>query len=227
MALASGHTILAPLGRALAAAHEVQLAEDLTQLQGLCERMDSEGFLPLTGDERTTASPRRLLQYMPLINDLVTRAVNSAGCDNKGLTTTQTPRGYGRYFRFTSKNVQLCVAVDFRKWQSLGSTPLWLWLWPPIGTLPMVRDVLGPLEHDTPALLFVDPDEPRQLCVPLFAPLGEEREAVLESLFKQLLEPLRLLALLPAIQSGVPVVATATTEELAGGLADERDILAA
>ena len=63
--------------------------------------------------------------------------------------------------------------------------------------------------------------------MPLYAPLGEEREAVLESLFKQVLEPLALLAPLTVVQSGLPTAVQTPTNELVSGLADEPDIPAA
>jgi hypothetical protein len=65
-----------------------------------------------------------------------------------------------------------------------------------------MREVLGPLEHENPTRLFVDPDSSLWVYVPLFPPIGQDREMVLESLLKQLLEPLKLVGLVPEVPSG-------------------------
>lgn len=203
LALTDWPLVLALLARALAAAQEVQLAEDLAQLRGLCERMDSESFLPLRGEELAAASPRRLLQLGPLVDDLVVRAQQN-GCDTHGLRPAATAGGYGRYMRLTRNDVGLYVSVDFRKWAHLASTPLWLRITGPGWKAnPMVRDVLQPLEQSAPTRLFADPDDSTLLSVPLFPPLGVERDRVIADLVDQLVEVLHLLDTLPAPQAKV------------------------
>jgi len=205
LALADWPMLLALLARTLAAAQEVQLAEDLAQLRGLCARMDSEGFLPLRGEELTTASPRRVLQLGPLVDNLVLLA-QGHGCDTHGLRPAATAGGFGRYMRLTRNDVGLYVSVDYRKWAELASTPLWLRItgpgWKPS---PLLRDVLHPLEQSTPSRLFTDPDDPTQLAVPLFPLLGVERDRVMADLGDQLVEVLRLLDTLPAPEAKVVV----------------------
>jgi len=198
LALADWPMLLTLLARTLAAAQEVQLAEDLAQLRGLCARMDSEGFLPLRGEELTTVSPRRLLQLGPLIDDLAVLA-QQYGCDTHGLQRAATAGGFGRYMRLTRNDVGLYVSVDFRKWAELAATPLWLRItgpgWKPS---PLLQDVLRPLEQSAPSRLFTDPDYPTQLAVPLFPLPGVERDRVMADLVAQLVEVLHLLDTLPA-----------------------------
>ena len=104
----SGHHFVLVSWRALLSAvvHEMEVGcetgrlDDVRQLQGLCERMDSESFLPLRSEELTgTDMPRRYLQFCDLVNDVGEELVASGQYDRKGLQSGGGQGYFGRYLR--------------------------------------------------------------------------------------------------------------------------------
>ena len=66
-----------------------------------------------------------------------------------------------------------------------------------------MRDALGQFEHSQPSRLFIDPDDPTHVSVPLFPPVGVERDRVLDGLFEQLVDIYRAVEAVPAPKAAV------------------------
>lgn len=105
---------------------------DILQLNALCERVDSEAFLPLRPEEFGPAFPRRMLNLHMLIDATTDRARKEGFVSTKRLKATPQPHGYGRYIWIFGKDSPWALAwlgVDYRLWAREVETPLWLQLY--------------------------------------------------------------------------------------------------
>ena len=104
-----------------------RLAEnDIRQLRGLADRADQETLLPLRKEQLGPEFPRLMLHLNQLVDDAVERGRNDGWIDTKGLNVTPQPWGYGRYMRLAGLGTWF--GVDFRRWEKLRDTPLWVHL---------------------------------------------------------------------------------------------------
>ena len=106
---------------------------DILQLNALCEREDSEAFLPLREEEFAPAIPRRMLGLRRLIDDATNRARTLAVANREGHKVVSTeglqvrPRsyGYGRYIWIGGIS-HAWFGVNHDRWVRQKETPLWL-----------------------------------------------------------------------------------------------------
>ncbi|KQQ36721.1 hypothetical protein ASG19_09995 [Rhizobium sp. Leaf306] len=123
--LVSWRAVLSAIVREMETARETERLEDVRQLQGLCERMDSQAFLPLRSEELTgTDAPRRYLQFCDLVNDVGEELVASGLCDRKGLQAGGGHGYFGRYLR--SHGVVFYLGFDCAAWLAHKHSPIWL-----------------------------------------------------------------------------------------------------
>jgi hypothetical protein len=179
--LASWRSVLSAIQRAMEAAQELDRLEDLRQLQGLCERMDSEAFLPFRSEELTAADvPQRYVQLAQLAYDLGEALIAAGVCDSKRLTASGGMGYYGRYLR--SGDLVVFAAFDSAAWHAHKLSPLWLRFdqYAP----PLVLDALrrGAIAlEDVPVVM----DRDKRVLVPLYITPGDERPAIIHSLTQQ------------------------------------------
>jgi hypothetical protein len=69
-------------------------------LQSLCDRIDAEEFQPLTENDITSPTKRRIFQLRGLIDDFANRLVDSGIISIKGYRATPGPDYYKRYIAF-------------------------------------------------------------------------------------------------------------------------------
>jgi hypothetical protein len=165
---------------------------DVIQLLGLCERMDSEAFLPLTSEELTSQVYRRVLQFGDIVDDVVRLLVGRGVADTQKLTSVATKGTYGRYLRFNGIGAYL--ACDISRWMTMACTPLWITFGQSfLGGCPQaVRDALAPLASASPPRLFTN--EKGLPCLPLFVPLQQTRDVVISTVMAQLDDLAKLLS---------------------------------
>ncbi|PLS83931.1 MAG: hypothetical protein CYG60_20590 [Actinobacteria bacterium] len=188
LALASWRAVLAFILRALETEREILAASDVQQLQGLCERMDSDAFLPLRSEELTSDTGARIRQYCEIVN-LVTDEASAAGVASiKGYRSAGGAGYYGRFLALCGN--QCFLQFNAALWAKRRATPLWLridgaeakrWL----------REALASLELAEPPRLIPDGDA---LHVPLDLPTSVEKQEVVAAVFEQVEEVTRLLA---------------------------------
>jgi hypothetical protein len=184
--------LLTFLEQELDAAREDDVAADVAQLQGLCDRMDSEAFLPVRSEDLTSELPWRLLQYAALIEDLTNALVAKGLVSVAGRRANHGFVWFGRTMDVGEHLVFIGFSAD--NWAELEATPLWMsvhgrnWAVPPAS----VQNALSPLEVAEPSRLHVLQGH---LAIPLFIPTGVEHDEVLSSLEVQVRE---VIALLPA-----------------------------
>lgn len=193
LVLLSWRRLLAFVQQELVAAAEEGAAADVAQLQGLCERMDSDAYLPVHAEDLTSDVPWRILQYGQLIDEL-TEVLFADGLVS--ITGRRATGGSGWFGRTTDVGeFVLFIGFNAEKWAELASTPLWLSLYGPKWTMPTpaTRVVLSPLEVADPPRLYV---EANHLTIPLFIPTGVEHAEIVSSLVAQTRE---VLGLLPSV----------------------------
>lgn len=116
------------LGTMASRVGEGPAGEDIRQLEGLCNREDTEAFLPLRADELSPEIPRRLLDLGRLVDSAAGQIIREGLANKKGLQNTATAGRFGTYLRFGSKEGEGAGAlfgVDYRWWREEGH-PLWI-----------------------------------------------------------------------------------------------------
>ena len=202
--LTSWRTILNAILREMETAREADRVEDVRQLVGLCERMDSEAFLPFRSEELTAADvPQRYLQLSQIAFDLGDALIGAGICDAKRLSAAGGLGYYGRYLRAGS--LVFFIAFDCSAWAGHKLSPLWLkfdqYAPPP---------VLDALRRGTAFSgdVTVIVENARRILVPLSVAPGMERHDIIHDLVAQVSSLLDDL-------SRIPMPAIAIAEPLA------------
>lgn len=124
LALTSWRAVLTVLLRDADPRRDMALCGDVEQLGGLCSRMDSTEFLPLTPKDVERHIGQRVQQFADLVDTVVAVLVRDHGATTKGLTTGGRQSTYGRFFRLASLGCFLAYMPPL--WSRYGETPLWL-----------------------------------------------------------------------------------------------------
>jgi hypothetical protein len=193
MAATSWRRLLGVLIEALASSGDQETVGDAHQLQGLCNQMDAEAFLPLRSEELSPAIATRLLQLNDVVNETTEELVRQGRVSIGGYRATPTYEGFVRYMRLDEFGLALQVNAAY--WSTTRETPLWLSIKgiPATGNWifsPEAQQRLASLERESPPRLIRKADE---LLVPLTLPLGVEKDKVLKSVIEQLGEVEKLL----------------------------------
>lgn len=177
---------------------EVAIAADIAQLQGLCDRMDSQAFIPVTGEELSDHRYRRVVEFCDIVDTVTDLLVKGDLASIRGFKATS---GKGHYMRYMLLNgvVGASLLCDVRKWMKFGSTPLWLTIHGPTPTWKPTSEVehlLAPLALELPRRLFTTGDH--FPTVPIFVPVGAEKHVVEQKAFEQVADVAKLLVGLAA-----------------------------
>ena len=177
MGLTSWRALLAGIRAELQAAGETRVLEDVRQLEALCEHMDSDAFLPLSGDELAPIIGRRINQFCDLVDDITRDLVQRGVADTSGHRESATKGAYGRYFRLG--NYTGFLSWDARRWGRLGETPLWLMIQD--GKWQSTRQVETAVRQSGVAELAPIVKDGNDTVIPLRLVLGVERDEVRRS----------------------------------------------
>ena len=124
MMLTSWRAVLERMESQASIAGDRVVVRDIEQLAGLTERMDSDAFLPIHSDELGQEFPRRMLQFVNLVDQAAQRAIAEGWADASGLRVTPQWYGDGRYLRL--HGVVVWFGIDLRNWASQGQSPIWV-----------------------------------------------------------------------------------------------------
>jgi len=189
LGLVSWRGILAFMLRVLDAEGQLAIVSDILQLQGLCERMDEKAFLPLRSEDLTADVGIRIGQFCQLVDDVTNRVVAEGYASVANLRASAGSGWYGRYL--TLQGHGCLLHFNASRWSELRATPLWLRVKDREWKLTQrLRDALSSLEMEEPSRLLLIGDE---LLVPLYLPLGVEKDQVIEFLVRQVHEIASLL----------------------------------
>jgi hypothetical protein len=124
LALMSWRVLLNNLLAATENSGELSSAADVRQLIALCERMDTEAFLPLTSEELTAINGRRTVQFGELASSITDELVARGEARVKGLRAAAGNGWYGRYLILRGYGCLLYFSAEL--WAEWGQSPLWI-----------------------------------------------------------------------------------------------------
>ncbi len=209
MSLTTWHDVLAALRSAPGVSADASIDADLRQIEGLVQRQDSQAFLPLSLEElEAPLIPRRWRDFDGLIDAACDELLAGGVISRKGLSTGKDRNGWGKYIRIDGTNV--LFAKNARLWERVAPTPLWLRFWGTRGAVPArrARAALGDWAHATPRRLYTWYDH---AVVPLYVPVGLEKDAVTRSISDAITEVATRLIATPV--SSLPTAPTAPTHD--------------
>jgi hypothetical protein len=126
LAIVSWRALLSALASDAGAHGDRDYEADVGQLQGLCERVDSEAFLPLRDSELAPEIGKRAAQFADLVDATVEELKLRArpGVSTEGLTTGGRHGAYGRFFSYGRIGGVLLYSPAL--WGKYQLSPLWL-----------------------------------------------------------------------------------------------------
>ena len=175
--LTSWRHLLGVLAAQATAGGEMDVQAEIQQLVGLTEREDADAFLPIRREELGPEVPRRWLNLMQLMDDVVQEGREAGWIDVEGLGLSRSFEYYGRYMRVCG-NPYLWFGIHFRWWAN-GETPLWVEFHADDAPEDEMLNKIRLLEQGEPGC--VDED----WYVPIHLPTGVERAEVLDAVLKR------------------------------------------
>ena len=182
LAITSWKHVLATLQQAASTGGHSVTEQDIIQLRGLTDQMNTAEFLPLRDEELTNvATAHRLINYTDLIDESVERLVADGLADTK--RAARYVCGYtwaGRGVRLRSK-FGVWIGVDVVAWSVYGITPLWLEIETAesfsgiTAAPPRVRSVIEEAQDSDGTLIEI----------PLHLKAGVERDRVIDGIVEQ------------------------------------------
>ncbi|KAA5600463.1 PD-(D/E)XK nuclease family protein [Blastochloris sulfoviridis] len=195
LAVTSWQALLDRIEAEARASGEADTVSDVGQLRGLCEHMDSTGYVPATLEELTsTEVPRRLIGLADLVQQACERALAAGIADRKGLLPAHKWYGAGRYLRIGGAGAW--VGIDHQLWARYGIGPLWITFAPTeYGRAAAVLNAIAPWLSSNPVRAF---DLEGNAAIPLRITSYATRDIVLDDLHSQIAELCHLLRAIPS-----------------------------
>jgi len=101
-----------------------ELVSDIDQIIGLCNKIDTEAFRPLTSDDLAISIPRRIISYTNLIDKIIEKLNQKEVLERGKYNATGQIWGYSRYAR--TEKWLVALELNFEYWAKTEETPLWL-----------------------------------------------------------------------------------------------------
>lgn len=156
------------------------VGEDVRQLMGFCERVDTEAFVPLGAEELSSAEiPRRILNFAELVDAVSDRLISEGLCSGKNLKATAIREGYGRYLMMDG-GIGIYIVFNARLWLEFGDSPVWFQFMS--SHTELARRALQEVTLDTAVREVYD----GRLSLPVKLEPGAERDALVELCAKQI-----------------------------------------
>jgi hypothetical protein len=190
LAITSWPSLLEVLNSAVVGSGDMAASNDIAQLRGLCDVIDSEAFLPLRPDELSNAEiPRRMINLADLVSEIVQNYETRNYSDRKGLKETNGRYTSGTYLRFGPYGAWF--GLHLQLWRAFEVSPLWLaFSNNDFGKAQHVRELLRVWQHCSPPRCV---DWGNEVVVPIILPVGVEKEKVIASAVEQVGEMAALL----------------------------------
>ena len=193
--LTSWRNLLGRMAAEAAAAADSHTETDIRQLQGLAEQEDAEAFLPLKQEELGPQLPRRVLDLIRLVDDVIDCAAETEWASTERRPRTAKAATYGVWMRFSRaekifKHADGLFGIDYEEWARCRDTPLWLKFGQTYAA-PEVLRALECLRRKNPPELFGEAG--RDVKIPIELPVGKEYNAVRTAVVERLEEIARLI----------------------------------
>lgn len=181
---------------------EPSLLADVAQLDGLCERMDSEAFIPVTSEELTSQVFRRVHEFGQIVDELVAKLSAEGIVSTKGYRASAGNGWYGRSLEI--RGAYAVLQVSTWKWTKFAPSPVWLTVYGATwrGDRTPAKQRLAQYEVLNPGTVYVD--HAGAPTVMLRVPTGADRPQVVETITAQLRELSVLLAGLRTVGPAEP-----------------------
>jgi hypothetical protein len=185
LALISWKALIQRMQTAMLDAGEKTMVENVNQLLGLADKMDTTGFLPIRPEELSPIIGRRINNYYELIDDVTNKLVAQKVGSTDGLTAAGSREGYLRYILIKDRGCSIRFSLLY--WTKYGGTPLWLtlrsakqkgWTFDTDG-----KKKLRTLALESPPRCYSDKSN---VIIPLFPKSGAEKTEVIDSLIEQI-----------------------------------------
>jgi hypothetical protein len=190
LAITSWQNLLEALNSAVVSSRDVAASNDIAQLRGLCNAIDSEAFLPLRPDEVSNVElPRRVINLADVGFEIVQSCEARNYCDRRGLKETNGQHKAGTYLRFGEYGAWFGLHLEL--WKAFEISPLWFeFAGRDFGKPLRVRELLRVWQHNSPRRCF---DWEDKVVVPAILPTGVEKGRVIAVVVEQVGEMVALL----------------------------------
>ncbi len=127
MAVVSWEEIISLLQMTAGATQKDSLA-DIAQLEGYCEQIMKESFIPFKEEDLGAITAKKYERYMYIADQLVAalEADPSVEISTKGLKSTAYRHGYNRYFFLNGMTVSFRMDLEFWSDDRYVDTPYWV-----------------------------------------------------------------------------------------------------
>lgn len=164
-------------------AEKSPMTADVLQLQGLCERMDEEAFLPFTQEDYGIENAKKILNYYQIVNKVADKLIHEMGASTKGVRATPQFGGFSRYLKLGGFGISIRFSCDH--WIKFAETPFWFTIKEDKGDWVYAvnaREKLISYENCAPKRLFIN-EISQELLIPLYAPAYSYEDEVLNNMF--------------------------------------------
>ncbi len=121
-------TEIIELLKQVASSTAVEFSADVKQLEGYCNQLDSEAFIPFTAEDLSAEMANKAERYYQVVYEVVElfRADKKFKTSTKGLQANAYRNGFVRYFQID--NFYLSLNYDRELWKNPASveTPFWV-----------------------------------------------------------------------------------------------------
>lgn len=151
---------------------------DIRQLEAMCNREESEAFLPLSGDQLGPKFARLMPQLTQLVKDAVERGIGSGFVVRAKRRFSSAEQEHGQ--RIILGGAYAWFGISYENWAHVRETPLWLVLWDPSKWKDANQYVRWSTVRERLAEREIEMvDHGNYLQIPLYLPTGVEHDAVL------------------------------------------------
>ena len=194
IALTSWSKLLTYIQKALETKGLFDASSDVKQLIGLCEKQDTDAFLPLKPEELGPQIGRRVYQYTEIVEKVVSQLSAEKVLVRAGLLPMGSAVGYG-WYRLID-NYICFLEYNAYYWSQYRETPIWISIRARKGknkrhSNEKLRESLKSLERENPSRLLADDD---WTIIPLMLPVNVDESVVIASLVRQVREIRRMLS---------------------------------
>jgi hypothetical protein len=191
LAITSWRNLLDVLNTAVVSSGDMAAANDIAQLRGLCNAIDSEAFLPLRPDELSNVEiPRRVTNLADVVFEIVQACEALNYCDRKGLKETNGRYTSGTYLKFGLYGAWFGLHVQL--WKTFEISPLWFeFSSSDFGKAQQVRELLRVWSHCSPPRCLDWNNN--EVVVPAILPTGVDKEKIIAAVVQQVAEMVALL----------------------------------